>query len=74
MAGDIKMEQRKVKYLDEYCCWCNAQMNTWDMRLTKTFKVKNTCENCFCEIYDMDRDAFRTRMEDFFGIRPCQGI
>lgn len=68
------MEQRKVKYLDEYCCWCNAQMNTWDMRLTKTFKVKNTCENCFCEIYDMDRDAFRTRMEDFFGIRPCQGI
>lgn len=68
------MEQRKVKYLDEYCHRCNAQMNTWDMRLTKTFKVKNTCENCFCDIYDMDRDAFRTRMEDFFGIRPCQGI
>lgn len=64
----------KVRYLDEYCHKCNCQMNTWDNRLTKTFKVKNTCEKCFCDIYDMDKEAFRARMEDFFGMRPCQGI
>lgn len=49
-------------------------MNSWDKRLTNTFKIENTCENCFCKIYDMDKDSFRNAMEDFWGIRPCQGI
>lgn len=65
---------QKVKWLNEYCHKCNSRMNSWDMRLTKTFKTYNTCEKCFCEIYDMDRDSFRSNMEDFWGIRPCQGI
>lgn len=65
---------RKVRWLDEYCHKCNCQMNSWDMRLTKTFKVHNTCERCFCEIYDMDTESFRNQMEDFFGMRPCQGL
>lgn len=64
----------KVRWLDEYCHKCGEQMNSWDMRLTKTFKVKNTCEKCFCDIYDMDQERFRSSMEDFFGMRPCQGI
>jgi hypothetical protein len=64
----------KVKWLDEYCHRCGEQMNSWDMRLTKTFKVRNTCESCFCRIYDMERDDFRTSMENFFDMRPCQGI
>lgn len=64
----------KVKWLDENCHKCGAQMNSWDARLTKTFKVRNTCEKCFCDIYDMDQDQFRSTMEDFWGIRPCQGI
>ena len=64
----------KVKLLNEYCHKCSGQMNSWDMRLTKTFGAKNTCENCFCQIYDMDKDTFRASMEDFFDIRPCQGI
>lgn len=64
----------KVRWVDENCHKCGGQMNSWDMRLTKTFKVKNTCEQCFCNIYDMDQDSFRNKMEDFFGIRPCQGI
>lgn len=65
---------KKVHWIDEYCHKCKGRMNSWDMRLTKTFKVHNTCEKCFCEIYDMDQESFRSQMEDFFGIRPCQGI
>lgn len=64
----------KIRWLNETCHKCGSQMNSWDMRLTKTFKVKNTCEKCFCEIYDMDKDRFRSQMEDFFGMRPCQGL
>lgn len=64
----------KARWLDAYCHKCENQMNSWDMKLTKAFKTKNTCENCFCKIYDMDKDKFRDAMEDFFGIRPCQGI
>ncbi len=68
------MTTSKVKWLDEYRHMCSEQMNSWDMRLTRTFKIKNTCEKCFCEIYDMDRQDFRDKMEDFWGIRPCQGL
>ena len=50
------------------------KMNTWDARLTKTFKTFDTCEQCFCDIYDMDKGAFRNRMEDYFGMRPCKGM
>ena len=64
----------KLRWLNENCSTCNGQMNSWDMRLTKTFKVRNTCEKCFCEIYDMKVDAFRKSMESYYGIRPCQGI
>lgn len=49
-------------------------MNSWDKRLTNTFKVIDTCEHCFCDIYDMDADSFRKQMENFFGMRPCQGL
>lgn len=65
---------KKVKWLDEKCHKCGSQMNSWDMRLTKTFKVFNTCESCFCEIYDMDKESFRDKMENFFGMAPCQGL
>lgn len=64
----------KMRQLKETCHKCGEQMNTWDMRLTKTFKTYNTCENCFCKIYDMDRDAFRRHMEEYLDMRPCKGI
>ena len=67
-------KEKKVRLLDEYCHKCNGQMNSWDMRLTNTFQTYNRRETCFCEIYDMDRAAFRDQMEEFFGIRPCKGI
>ena len=64
----------KVKWLEEKCHKCGERMNSWDMRLTRTFKVKYTCEACFCKVYDLDKDSFRQTMENFFDIRPCQGI
>lgn len=63
-----------LKWLNEKCYTCNRRMNSWDKRLTKAFKVRNTCEDCFCSIYDLDKEVFRGTMEDYFGIRPCQGI
>lgn len=65
----------KVKWLDEYCNICENQLNSWDKRLSKTLAYKNpVCESCIAKEYDMDQDALRERMENFFEIRPCQGI
>lgn len=64
----------KARMTEEICSGCKKQMNSWDVRLTKKFKVRNTCETCFCEIYGLSRTAFRERMLDYFGERPCQGL
>jgi len=65
----------KVKLLDEQCNICDSQLNSWDARLSKTLAYKHAvCEKCIAKEYDMDVDKLRSRMEDFFGIRPCQGL
>ena len=65
----------KVKWLDKDCNVCGARLNSWDARLSKTLAYKNpVCEKCIAEEYDMDVDALRARMEDFYDMRPCQGI
>lgn len=64
-----------VKWLDETCNVCNNRLNSWDVRLSKTLAYKiPVCEKCIAEEYDMDVDALRARMEDFYDMRPCQGI
>ena len=57
-----------------YCYKFGVQMNTWDVRLTNIFKVYDTCESCFCKIYDMDQDTFRNYMDKYLDERPCQGL
>ena len=65
----------KKRLLDEYCNNCSRQLNSWDARLSKTLAYKiPVCEACIAEEYDMDVDALRNRMENYFNIRPCQGI
>lgn len=65
----------KVKWLDKYCNICGEQLNSWDARLSKTLAYKiPVCEKCIANEYDMGVNALRDRMEDFFGMRPCQGI
>lgn len=75
--GAMMREERKmrVRWLDEQCNICGSQLNSWDKRLSKTLAYKiPVCEKCIAKEYDMETDALRQRMEDFFGMRPCQGI
>lgn len=70
-----KSMYERVKWLDKYCNICGEQLNSWDARLSKTLAYKiPVCEKCIAKEYDMDVNALRDRMEDFFGMRPCQGI
>lgn len=65
----------KVKILDKNCNICGKQLNSWDARLSKTLAYKYpVCESCIAKEYDMEVDALRDRMEEFFGMRPCMGI
>ena len=64
----------KVRMLNRYCHICGSHMTSWDGKLTQAFHAKDTCEQCFLQIYDMEKDAFRDRMENYMGLRPCIGI
>ena len=65
----------KIKWLDKSCNICSAQLNSWDARLSKTLAYKNpVCEKCIAKEYDMDVEALREWMENFFEMRPCQGL
>lgn len=65
----------KVKWLDLNCNQCGQQLNSWDTRLSKTLAYKiPVCEKCIAKEYDMEVEALRKRMEDFFDMRPCQGL
>lgn len=65
----------KVKWLDLNCNQCGQQLNSWDTRLSKTLAYKiSVCEKCIAKEYDMEVEALRKRMEDFFDMRPCQGL
>lgn len=65
----------KVKWIDISCNICTTQLNSWDKRLSKTLAYKSpVCEKCIAKEYDMNVEDLRERMEDFFGMRPCQGI
>lgn len=65
----------KVKWLDEYCNICGAQLNSWDARCSKALAYqKPICEKCMAKEYDRDVDSLRTYFENWFGMRPCLGI
>ena len=66
---------QKVKWLDASCHVCGAQLNSWDARVSKALGYKNiTCEKCIAKEYGKDVQEVRETMEDFFGMRPCQGL
>jgi len=69
------MKQEKLKWLDQYCNICGAQLNSWDARCSKALAYKNSCcETCIAKEYGMEPDELRSHLEDFFGMRPCVGI
>lgn len=63
------------RLLDENCHVCGKQLNTWDVRCSKALAYQhNTCESCIANEYDKTPDELRDSLEDYFGMRPCQGI
>ena len=65
----------KVRWLEKYCNSCGKQLNSWDARLSKTLAYKYPCcEKCIAKEYDKTPEELRDQMENFFGMRPCQGI
>lgn len=65
----------KVRWLDAHCHACGRQLNSWDERVCKALGYKHMiCEECVAKEYGKDVEEVRDIMEDFFGMRPCQGI
>lgn len=65
----------KVKWYDEYCEYCENQINSWDKRVAKALCFDFTiCENCIAEEYGMTKEYLRATMERRFGVHPCEGI
>ena len=67
------MKNKKRK--DAACKVCARGLTSWDRRLSKSLGYRYpVCEACIAREYDMDVGVLRDRMEDFYGMRPCQGI
>lgn len=65
----------KVRWYDETCNVCGAQLNSWDKRISKTLAYRYPCcEKCVAKEYDMEVDEVRAKFEHIFGLHPCQGI
>lgn len=66
----------KAKWFDEYCEVCEKnQINSWDRRLQKALGYDyDICEECMADEYGMEKQRFRDRMADYFGMKPCEGI
>jgi DNA-directed RNA polymerase subunit RPC12/RpoP len=65
----------KVKWLHTPCHSCGKELNSWDMRISHALGYKYiVCEECVAKEYGKDKQEVREIMEDFFGMRPCQGL
>ena len=68
-------QMTRVKWLDKECNSCGARLNSWDARVSKALAYKYPCcESCIAKEYDKTPGELRDQMENFFGMRPCQGI
>lgn len=66
---------KRVKWLDKECNSCGTRLNSWDARISKTLAYKYPCcEKCIAKEYEKTPGELREQMENFFGMRPCQGI
>ena len=60
---------------DADCNACARRLTSWDRRLSKSLGYRYpVCEASIAREYDMDVGVLRDRMEDLYGMRPCQGI
>ena len=70
-----RAEAPKFEWLGKTCPICGTEMNTWDKRCCiATATPVFICESCLAEKYGKDKEGFRELMEEYFDIRPCQGV
>lgn len=55
------------------CSECGKTLNSWDEKVGNILGYK-LCESCIAKEYSITIDEFREKMENFMGMRPCQGI
>lgn len=63
------------KHTGEYCHSCDKELTSWDIRCSKALGYKHeVCEHCIAKEYDKTIDELRDTLEEYFGMRPCQGL
>jgi len=63
-----------IKHTGKFC-HCGRELSSWDLRCSKATAYKTpVCEACIAKEYDKTIDELRSIFEDFFGMRPCQGL
>ena len=71
----VDSAQPRARWLGVPCHVCGEELNSWDARISKALGYKHqTCEKCVAKEYGRSVQEVRDIMEDFFGIRPCQGL
>lgn len=63
------------KYTGLYCHSCGKELTSWDIRCSKALAYKKpVCEVCISKEYDKTIKELRDTFEEYFGMRPCQGL
>jgi len=63
------------KHTGQYCYACGEELTSWDLRCSKALAYrKPVCERCIAKEYGETAQNLRAKLEDFFGMRPCQGL
>lgn len=64
-----------TKHTGRCCNVCDQELTSWDLRCSKALAYKHpVCERCIAKEYDVEVMELRDKLEDFFGMRPCQGL
>ena len=63
------------KHTGQHCHSCGEELTSWDLRCSKALAYrKPVCERCIAKEYGETAQNLRAKLEDFFGMRPCQGL
>lgn len=63
-----------VKKTGQFCL-CEKELTSWDLRCSKALGYKlPICEACIAKEYGETVDYVRDTLENYFGMRPCQGL
>jgi predicted amidophosphoribosyltransferase len=68
-------EMKGNKHTGQICNSCDTELTSWDLRCSKALGYKHgVCENCIAKEYDKTIEELRDTLEEYFGMRPCQGL